>query len=97
MEQKEQVASRPKMTVTVEQDGKTTVAVGENGGICFLLSDDGIRVISRFGAPILDVAILYDTIQQHIIQQFLNDEKLFRCVELVSAPRDSQPIGGPKS
>jgi len=59
MEQKEQVASRPKMTVTVEQYGQTKSYVAE-GGIAFLLKDDHVALLSAYACTDIELAALMD-------------------------------------
>ena len=74
MEQKEQKVVRPKVTVTVEKNGKTSVSEGKSG-ICFLLKDNGVEVVSAYSCTDVEIAALIDSMMRYI-RQMVYDEKL---------------------
>ena len=41
---------KAKMVVFWEHDGKSEVEVGDKGGVCFLLREDGVRVVANYKA-----------------------------------------------
>lgn len=75
MEQKEQKVVRPKVTVTVEKNGKTSVSEGKSG-ICFLLNDNGVEVVSAYSCTDVEMAALIDSMMRYGTRQMVYDEKL---------------------
>ena len=61
MEQKEQQVVTPKVTVTVEKDGKTARTEGK-GIIGFVLRDDGVRVVLSYNCDFMDRLRLFDAL-----------------------------------
>ena len=80
------------MGVFWEHDGKSELAFGDKGGVCFLITEDGVRVVANYKASLLETAHLFDSIQRYIIEKYGNNEELFKAMQAISAFNHSRDV-----
>lgn len=90
MEQKEQVVVKPKVTVTVEKEGKTDVSISEKAGICFLLHDDSVEVVQAYSINLIEMARLIDCMMRYGIKKMTEEEEIVDLMRAVKHTRQEQ-------